>query len=119
MGLWDRFRPSGTIKTPITQAEVKEMAPTLPFVREWFCVKCNARLKIRCESDHANGPSNFVMYPPSHRLSGHATLPSGELTWNGMVEERGWKAEPKVVCPACRRGLTVQQYQAKLAEGLL
>lgn len=113
MGLWDRLRPSGTIKTPLTPAEVEQMAPTLPFVRDWFCVKCNSRLRIRSEANREDGPSNFVMHPPGHPLAGHATLSSGELTWNGMAEERGWHVRGKTVCPACRRGLTVEQYQLK------
>ena len=68
-------------------------------------------ITIRSRTARADGPSNFLPYPPGHRLAGHSQVAATELNWAGLLEERGWDSNP-VRCPACKAGLTVQAYKS-------
>ncbi|MGH9256589.1 MAG: hypothetical protein ACRD3C_18670 [Vicinamibacterales bacterium] len=135
MAIWDflRIGRTASVRTPLTDTEVREMGSKFPFVRTWVCVGrgCDTRppnrglarrpatLTIRSEIDRSRGPSNYEAYPASHPTkAGHATLPSHMLNWNGLVEERGWGSNP-VLCPACTRGLSVRDYKEQRRQGLL
>lgn len=109
--LVNRFLPAKP-RTLLTPQETRDAAVTFQFWREWACSRCHARLKIRTRAPREDGPSNFVMYPKGHLLAGHSQVPADQLNWNGLAEEREWKTDP-VVCPACRRGLTVTDYKAQ------
>lgn len=94
------------------------------FSAEWTCEGACAqnlqptKLRIRARQDRAAGPSNFEAYPKRHRFAGTSKLPSHELTWNGLAEERGWQTTPKVLCPACLEGaVSVEEYRAAVKAG--
>lgn len=115
MGLFDIFRRNRSVlatpATPLTPEELREAARTFQFRHTWTCA-CGATLVIRSREDRSAGPSNFKAYPPGHVLAGHATLPSGVLTWDGMAEERGWLTRP-TQCPACQQGITVSELKTR------
>lgn len=115
MGLLDLFKvtPKGvTQRVPLTKEEVVRSGKVYRFSKTWQC-SCGAELKIRSKQGHNNGPSNFV-----EGARGHATLSPGQLTWDGLAEERGWMTTP-VKCPACRRGLSVSAYKEARRVGKL
>jgi hypothetical protein len=96
-------------RIPIKKEEVSLIAEvrTMKYNHDFIC-KCGAMLKIKAKENRKDGPSNFKA-----NAFGHATLPSHELTWYGLVEERGWKVKgDKVTCPACQVGMTVLEYKA-------
>ncbi len=72
------------------------------FARAWTCESCQQQMRIRVREDRADGPSNYETYPPRHPKHGHSVRPSGELTWNGLAEERGWRVAPVIQCPTCQ-----------------
>jgi hypothetical protein len=80
--------------------------------RTWQC-QCGSALRIRAGTDRGDGPSNFLVDTnPRRRTFGHALLPSGELTWEGLREERGWERDGDVVtCPACAMGRTRDEHR--------
>jgi hypothetical protein len=93
-----------TTHTPLTPGETAAAKAAFEYRRVWTC-PCGAQLRIRAREARADGPSNFRMGP-----GGHAVLPSSDLTWNGLAEERGWQTDP-VCCPACQRGMSVAAYK--------
>lgn len=105
---------------PLTPEEVRIVGKEFRYGRIWRCSgrDCKAELKIKAKANRANGPSNFVPYPVGHKLAGHSQVPTMDLTWNGLAEERGWLTNP-VVCPACRHGLTVLEFKQAKREGRL
>ena len=90
---------------------VGRAARSMAYRRTWAC-GCGATMTIRAREDRRAGPSNYAAYQVGHPLAGHAQLPSSSLTWNGLLEERGWRAEP-VTCPACLAGMSVRAYKAR------
>lgn len=111
-------------KNRLSQQDVQEIGRSMKYSKEWFCAcklhdgtVCGARLAIRADKDRDNEKSNFVgVYPPNHpdvRLRGHSIVPSGMLNWNGLAEERGWTVEPEVICPACKEGMTREEFLAE------
>lgn len=88
------------------------------YAHAWTCSTCRPTeahpipmmLRIRCRENRPDGPSNYVVDADGSRRSGHATVPTHQLTWNGMAEERGWSTDP-VRCPACLAGLTVDAFK--------
>jgi uncharacterized CHY-type Zn-finger protein len=50
---------------------------------------------------------------------GHSILPSGQLNWLGMLEERNWITTPTIVCPACKHGMTNKDYKEARRNGKL
>lgn len=109
--------------SPEVVEDVKK-AGKLQFVKEWTCTFClnDLPLKLRISSriDRDHGPSNFAgVYPEGHpveRLRGHSILPSSQLNWAGLAEERGWKIiktdfVDEVICPPCQLGLTLEKYK--------
>ena len=107
MGMFDLFKKTKVElkkRTPLTPDEARYAARVFQFVKDFEC-GCGAHLKIRTKEDRSSGPSNF-----QPDAQGHSKVPSGLLTWDGLAEERGWKVRP-TMCPACQRGLTVDQYK--------
>ena len=96
---------------------VEGISKPFQYVKVWTC-RCGAELKIRAREDRSNGPSNFVAYGIESLRKGHSKIKSSDLTWDGLAEERGWKTQP-VECPACQRGLSVEEYKRLKREGLL
>lgn len=96
----------------------KEVARELKgfeYRRAFECSACETdkktQISIRSREDRMDGPSNFLPYPVGHKLAGHSQVESGQLTWNGLLEERGWDSDP-VRCPACKAGMSLADYKA-------
>jgi len=128
--MFNFFRKSGTGATaavqqvtPITPVEVRDLSGTMKYHVTWVCTgpKCTigkpghepkkATITIHARDERPDGPSNFVAVK-----GGHSKLPSSDLTWNGLIEERGWKSNP-VLCPACQRGMTIREYKEHRRKG--
>ena len=62
-------------------------------------------MQIRGRDQRSDGPSNF-----------HPAIPAGDLTWDGLAVERGWKVDP-AVCPACQRGMSIPEYKQHRRHG--
>lgn len=113
MPMWNFLSKRGTVRTPLTPQEARETGATMQYRRQWEC-GCGARLSIRAKDSRRDGPSNYVASP-----AGHSVVPAGQLTWNGMAEERGWQTGEVIRCPACRQGMTVHEYkQMRRAESV-
>lgn len=86
---------------PISKAQVDVVvaAKKYKYAKTWTC-QCGSQLKIKSSLSRTEDASNFV---PTR--SGHATLPSAELNWAGLAEERGWKPDKEGMCPACQAGV--------------
>jgi hypothetical protein len=107
MGLMEWLRPTKTAtRVALTPDELRAAKKTYVYRRTWKC-HCGAELTIRARHERPEGPSNFETHPS---LRGHSLRPSHALTWNGLAHERGWTTSP-VECPACQRGLTIEQYK--------
>lgn len=104
------------VSIPLTPEEVRHAARTFQFRRTFVCSQCKCELTIRAREDRSSGPSNYRVYPETHRSAGHSVVPSGALTWRGLAEERGWKLDP-IVCPACQEGVSVDEYKRLKREG--
>lgn len=104
------------VRIPMTPTEARAAGKTFVFVRTWLC-GCSATITVRARENRVSGPSNFQ---PSldPRLAGHATVSSLALTWNGLLEERGWLSVP-VTCPACQAGLSVPAFKAQRAAAVV
>jgi hypothetical protein len=116
-----RFNPpKGTSLDTIQQG--------LTFVKEFYC-GCGNRIRITADKDRGEGPSNFegihtVQTLEKYRITdqrymGHSILPSGQLNWLGMLEERNWITTPTIVCPACKHGMTNKDYKEARRNGKL
>lgn len=88
-----------------TQVDIVVAAKKYKYVKQWNC-QCGAQLRIKSTTSRDEGASNFV---PTR--SGHATLPSGELNWAGLANERGWKPEQDRMCPACQAGVDLATFK--------
>lgn len=121
-------RRNGKMSAPIPQHLVQDLAKSSKFkdFRVWTCA-CGATLKIRATFDRGDGPSNFEGFHdelsvekynlPKNRV-GHSIVSNGKLNWNGKAEEVGWNTNP-IQCPACKLGLSVQDYKEKRRAGLI
>lgn len=105
------------IHIPIPPEKLESIKEGMRYSRTWVCStpvhylangsvrKSPVKLKITGIKDRENGPSNFKgVFPafyPIERFRGHSIVPSGELNWNGIAEERGWQVEPIVLCSIC------------------
>jgi len=97
------------------------------FMKEWICA-CGATLRIFADKDRGEGPSNFEgvhtaksveKYNIHPRYIGHSIVSSGLLNWAGLAEERGWKVEPLVECPACQKNMTVNEFKEARRKGVI
>jgi len=98
----------------------------LTFVKQFSCVECGNQIKLTCDKDRGDGPSNFegvhtVQTLEKYKISdmiyiGHSIVPSGSLNWLGLLEERSWKVNP-IKCPACIHGLSTEAYKQARREG--
>lgn len=104
-------RKKGTVRVPLTPEEARERGSRMQYRREWEC-GCGARLAIRAKDDRMDGASNFAPFPEGHKHEGHSQILSGQLSWNGMAEERGWQTGEVVKCPACQAGVSLSDYKA-------
>jgi hypothetical protein len=113
MALMDWLRPTVVLtRLALTPDELRAARKTYVYRRTWRC-HCTAELTIRARhADRAESPSNFEPWTTHQnpRFIGHSRRPAGELTWDGLAHERGWQTHP-VECPACQRGLTIEQYK--------
>lgn len=106
--MWNPFRSAKTV-TVLSQPINKDVARTISgfsFRRVWTCASCSAQIAIRARDPREDGPSNFTPQK-SH----------GELNWNGLAVEAGWVLDPYVMCPACRRGMTIAEYKEHRKNG--
>lgn len=97
------------------------------FVKVFECA-CGNKIKITADKDRGDGVSNFkgvhtVKTLREYKIDnmifiGHSILPSGDLNWLGMLEERSWLVVP-ITCPACKHGLTTLQYKEARRNGKL
>ncbi len=103
---------TAVVSTPLTPEEAREIQG-FGYRREWRC-GCGARLAIRSRAPHEDhvGPNIEI------KQDGHATLQPHQMTWAGLVKERGWNTDP-VECPACKLGLSVPHYKDLRRSGLL
>lgn len=88
-----------------TQVDIVVAAKKFKYVKQWNC-QCGAQLRIKSTTSRTEDASNFV---PTR--SGHATLPSSELNWAGLANERGWKPEQDRMCPACQAGVDLATFK--------
>lgn len=123
--LTELFSSNGHISLPIDKSQVEELSGGMKYKRTWECEHCvdagathPARLAIRAREDRADGPSNYKLETDGTKINYmHATLPTHELTWNGMAEERGWQVHPTVKCPACQNKVSIKLYKQLVREG--
>lgn len=117
---------------PIAETTLEAYRKKLQYVKEFQC-SCtdsnghNTTIKIRSAKPRDEGPSNFQgVFTPELcktlgvplRYVGHSIVPSGELNWKGLLEERNWSVDP-VKCPACKLGISVEAYRSARRAGVI
>lgn len=113
-------------RRPIPGTALETVQQGLVFVKEFYC-GCGNRIKISADKDRGDGPSNFkgvhtVKTLNEYKITdmiyvGHSILPSGDLNWLGMLEERNWITHPTITCPACKHGMTTKEYKEARRNG--
>jgi hypothetical protein len=116
---------------------VDSTSKKMRYSKEWVCQSCPndpsegispAKLVIRGNKDRDHGRSNFEgvhttetvnKYKLGERYVGHSIVPSGDLNWDGLAEERNWILYPHVKCPACQKNMSVDEYKDARRNGLL
>jgi phage FluMu protein Com len=104
-----------SIRFPLNK-EVARDITGFNFQRTFKCSCVNeftenpTQITIRTRTDRSDGPSNFLSYPDGHKQVGHSQVDSDLLSWNGLLEERGWDSSP-VKCPACKAGVDLKTYK--------
>lgn len=102
--LWSPPQQRAVVAIP---TDVARVIPGFDHARAFTCATCAsneeqsaASIRVRSREPRAEGASN---YAPG--------VPSGDLNWLGLLEERGWRTSPHVVCPACQAGLSLQDFK--------
>lgn len=130
MSILDIFKSTIRRKVTIPQELLEAAKSRHPFNFIWKCVSCSAQITIRSQKSRGSETSNFQgVYTPElcaklnvhRRFIGHSIVPSGDLNWNGLLEERNWihLGDNKAKCPACQKGMTIEQFKAAKKAGLL
>jgi len=94
------------VHVPINKELMERVIEPLKYLKVWKC-SCGIELKIRARAPRSESESNWQ----GVNELGHSKLKSSDLNWNGLANERGWEVEPEVKCPACQRGLTIEDYK--------
>jgi hypothetical protein len=105
------FVKSGGI-TEVPKGSAKKFG--MRYSRIFKCA-CGTQMVIHAADPRDDLPSNFEGVKPT----GHSNVPAHALNWKGLAEERGWKTDPKIVCPACQRGLSLAEFKRLRRTGQL